>query len=103
MKSVGLKLILATCLFLTTIVGGIHCGGAMVQQSAPPAQRTETPGPRPGINSVWVDGHWEFREGHYLWSPGRWVRARPDHRWVPGYWVYQAQKWRFFAGRWEKK
>ena len=63
-------------ILLAFFVLSAHCGGAVVRQSAPPEQRVEQPGPRPDVNSVWVQGHWEFENGHYLWSAGRWVQAR---------------------------
>lgn len=71
----------------------------------PPPVRVEVRSPPTTADGVWIEGHWEWRDGRYLWVEGRWERSRHGYAWVaPRYerrgasWVYVRGHWRPAAG-----
>jgi hypothetical protein len=67
----------------------------------PPAERVEVISTRPGVEYVWVAGHWGWRRDNYEWISGRWViPERGFHEWVPGRWERDRGGWFYVEGRW---
>jgi hypothetical protein len=66
--------------------------------AAPPAPQYETPAARSGF--VWVQGHYEWKNGAYSWTRGHWERARAAKVWVPGSWAAQGGRWVWTPGQW---
>ena len=69
---------------------------------ARPARRRVTRSKRPGTQHVWVEGHWEWRNGDYVWVSGRWERPqRGRSAWVPGRWEQRGNGWVRRPGYWK--
>jgi hypothetical protein len=67
----------------------------------PPAERVEVVSASPGVEYVWVKGHWGWRRNDYEWIPGRWVIPERGFReWVPGRWERDRGGWFYVEGRW---
>jgi hypothetical protein len=41
----------------------------------PPAALVEVVSEAPAPDTVWVDGHWVWRDRYYVWQRGGWLRA----------------------------
>src|SRR5215475_14602945 len=60
----------------------------------PPVERVEVIPASPGLEYVWVKGHWGWRRDNYEWIAGRWVvPERGFHEWVPGRWERDRGGW----------
>lgn len=70
--------------------------------SPPPARRAETPGNAPGTGYVWVQGHYEWKNGNYDWVNGHWERAQANKQWEPGHWELRGNHYVWVKGRWVK-
>lgn len=73
-----------------------------VVEKEPPPDRQETPTASPGVEHVWIRGHWK-NEGHgeYEWVPGHWERrVRPGAEWVHGHWEHRGGGWVWIEGHW---
>ncbi len=68
---------------------------------APPTPRHKRMKPRSGF--VWVQGHWEWRNGTYAWAPGHWERARSGYSYRQGRWDRRGNRWVWEPGRWERQ
>ena len=67
----------------------------------PPVERVEVIPASPGVEYVWVGGHWGWARNDYAWVPGRWVvPARGYREWVPGRWERDRGGWFFVEGHW---
>ena len=67
----------------------------------PPAERVEVVPASPGVEYVWVKGHWGWRRDDYEWIPGHWtVPERGFREWVPGRWERDRQGWFYVEGHW---
>lgn len=73
----------------------------VVVESEPPAEIEEEVGPCPGVNYVWIKGHWQWDGIRWVRVHGQWV-ARPNAGavWMPGYWVRDKHHWRWTEGYW---
>ena len=65
---------------------------------APPARRVERWAPRRG--HVWVNGHWDWRNGDYVWVGGRYERERRGYRWREPRWEMRNGAYVSVAGGW---
>jgi hypothetical protein len=69
--------------------------------TAPPSPRYEVISTSPGLNYVWVGGHWGWASNNYSWVPGSWVvPARGYSVWSPGRWDRDGRGWYWTAGHW---
>src|SRR4051812_41078049 len=69
------KIVLAT-LVAVSVAGPLASYAQVIVNVPPPAARHEVvPAPRHG--SVWVPGHYEWRQQHHVWVSGHWIKARP--------------------------
>jgi hypothetical protein len=67
----------------------------------PPAERVEVITARPGVEYVWVKGHWGWRRNDYEWIPGRWATPERGFReWEPGRWEHDRAGWFYVEGHW---
>ena len=67
----------------------------------PPRERVEVIPRSPGVEYVWVKGHWGWRRNDYEWVPGHWaVPERGFREWVPGRWEHDRGGWFFVEGHW---
>lgn len=71
----------------------------VVVRVAPPPPREEPP-PPPRRGHVWVNGHWEWRNGRHVWKRGYWLRERRGHRYEGDRWVERNGRWYLERGRW---
>ncbi len=99
-----LNLGLIAGLAVSTAVGACynppHYGVAYVT-TAPPVSRVEVIPTSPGLNYVWVGGHWGWVNNNYNWVSGSWiVPARGYTTWVPGRWDRDGHGWFWTAGHW---
>jgi len=67
----------------------------------PPSERVEIIPTSPGVEYVWVKGHWGWRRNDYEWIPGRWVLPERGYReWAPGRWERDRGGWFYVEGHW---
>jgi hypothetical protein len=69
-----------------------------VRPAAPVIVRPVAPSPR----HVWIDGGWEFRNGHYVWVNGYWAEPRRGYHWAPGYWATRRGGYAWMHGHWAR-
>jgi hypothetical protein len=84
------------------LVGGGTAANAQVSFGItigrPPAARVEHRPPRPGAESVWVNGYWYPVDGRYVWHEGYW--SRPPYG--GAHWVNPRYSNRqFYNGYWD--
>lgn len=72
----------------------------IVVDEPPPPTRVEVRSPAPTADGVWIQGHWEWREGRYLWVEGRWERSRHGYAWVAPRYVRRGAGWAYVRGHW---
>lgn len=71
-------------------------------ESAPPAEVDEEMLPSPGVNYVWVKGHWQWDGYRWVRVHGCWIaRPHPTAVWVPGCWHEHHHHWRWTEGYWQ--
>jgi len=71
----------------------------VVQQPA----ATEVAPPSPGMDYVWVAGHWEWETAgnRWLWYGGSWQRPpAPNAVWQAGYWSQRGHRWIWVPAHW---
>ena len=98
---------MAFCLIVTSALSACYytsprprLGVAYVVRQ-PPTERVEVISTSPGIEYVWVRGHWGWRRDEYEWIPGRWVvPERGYHEWVAGRWEHDRGGWFWVEGHW---
>jgi hypothetical protein len=76
----------------------------VVVRQEPPAPRMEVEGTAPSEADVWVPGHWDYSDNHWVWAPGHWEqRPRVNAVWVPGHWDKNPTEkgWVWTPGYWE--
>ena len=79
------------CVVATVALGWGDSAGAQVSERTSPTEQEVTEGelfevvlpipakkadfmsPRPGVDYVWVPGHWDRSEGEWRWQVGRWL------------------------------
>jgi hypothetical protein len=89
----------ALVLLALGLVGG--CATTVAVPGPPPVPRYEVPAPSPGIQFVWIPGHWRHTRHGWNWVPGHWgKRPRYGAVWVPGEWVLARGRWVWRPGRW---
>ena len=67
----------------------------------PPAERREVIPVSPGVDYVWVKGHWGWRHDDYEWMPGHWAIPERGYReWVAGRWEHDRGGWFYIEGHW---
>lgn len=66
----------------------------------PPPARVEVREPAPTADGVWIEGHWEWRDGRYLWVEGRWERSRHGYAWVAPRYERRGAGWMYVRGHW---
>jgi YXWGXW repeat-containing protein len=67
----------------------------------PPVERVEVIPASPGMQYVWVKGHWGWRRDDFEWIPGHWaVPERGYREWVPGRWEHDRGGWFYIEGHW---
>jgi len=72
----------------------------VVDEEPPEPQYEAQPAPRAGY--VWVQGHWEFRNGRWKWSRGYWKAQRTGYVWVAGHWERRGNRHHWIAGHWQR-
>jgi hypothetical protein len=73
----------------------------IVVRIGPPPPRVEVaPPPRPG--SVWVAGHWEWRNNRHQWIAGTWIRERRGYVYSQPAWVERDGRWYHSRGNWKR-
>ncbi len=73
-------------------------------RKAPPARKTVVVKPaRPHHDSVWVSGHWGWRNGVHIWVDGKWISSKKGHVWIDGHWKKTAKGWIWVDGHWKKR
>jgi len=72
----------------------------IVVAEPPPPARVEERSPAPTADGVWIEGHWEWRDGRYLWVEGRWERSRHGYLWVAPRYVRRGGGWAYVRGHW---
>ena len=69
---------------------------------APPPRRVEVIPARPGVEYVWIAGHWTWASREYAWTPGHWERPpRRRAHWVAGRWRKHGRQWYWEPGHWK--
>ena len=78
-------------------------GGVTLVTTAgpPPAPRIEAITPPPGVEFIWISGHWKFERNQYVWDAGHWERHHPGEHWLPAHWVQRGPGWNYMPGRWD--
>lgn len=67
----------------------------------PPVERVEVIPTSPGVEYVWVRGHWGWQRNDYAWIPGRWVVPERGYReWLAGRWERDRAGWFYVEGHW---
>lgn len=54
-------------------------------------------------HSVWVAGHWQYRNGRHLWVSGYWIKKRPGYVYVQPHWKKTRHGYYFVSGHWVKR
>jgi hypothetical protein len=86
------KIIVAAMLAASFGSIAIPAGAEIIVRIAPPELRMEVaPAPRPG--SLWVDGHWDWRNNRHQWVAGNWIRERPGYRYNQPNWAERDGHW----------
>ena len=74
----------------------------VVVYEEPPTAKVEIKTTSPGVNYIWVDGHWERKHGKWVWVSGHWVkRPKKQSVWVPGHWAKKRGGWAWISGHWK--
>jgi len=70
---------------------------------APPQKRTEMKSERPGINYIWVEGHWRWhrRRQKFIWKPGHWIKKKEGRIWIQGSWERTKRGWVWLESYWK--
>jgi hypothetical protein len=76
-----------------------------------PASKSETKGPAPSADAVWLAGFWDFQgdrytaaRGGWVWIPGRWLTPPVrDARWDPAHWGWSDGWWSWIPGHWVQR
>jgi hypothetical protein len=55
----------------------------------------------PNDNSVFVPGHFEYKQSQYTWNPGKWIPNYPNWVWIPAHWVWTPCGYVFVPGYWD--
>jgi hypothetical protein len=90
----------------TSVLGACYANprprvGVAYVMRQPPSERVEIVSASPGVEYVWVKGHWGWRRNDYEWIPGRWVIPERGYReWVPGRWDRDRGGWFYVEGHW---
>lgn len=93
-----------TACFLLLVLAFLMIGCVVAgPRMAPPPPRNEIRTASPGVNHVWIKGHWTWRGGRYVWTRGSWVKARRGYVWVPGRWDRRGPRWVYIKGHWRKR
>jgi hypothetical protein len=72
-----------------------------IVRAAPPRLRVERRELRPGPDSVWAPGYWDWAGRDWAWIPGRWALApTAGARWVPARYVRLERGWRYIPAHW---
>ena len=88
---------------LAATLGGVAvpASAAIIVRDGPPAARDETvPATRQGY--VWVNGHWQWRNGAYRWVAGNWIRERRGYRYSQPEWIERDGRWTLNRGAWRR-
>ena len=76
-------------------------GNTRIVTAAPPALQSDVVLAQPSPESVWIAGHWTWRDTHYLWVSGRWeIPPHSDAVWVAPVCQPQGDGYRFTEGYW---
>jgi hypothetical protein len=57
--------------------------------------------PAPDDNSLWVAGHWEWRDGQFVWRPGYWADGQQGMVWNPADYYYTPSGYIYNTGYWD--
>ena len=70
---------------------------------APPERKTEIRIERPGINHIWVEGHWRWNRNKdtYKWIPGHWIKKKSGKIWIHGGWERTRRGWMWIESYWK--
>ena len=72
-----------------------------IVEVAPPGLRVERRPARPGPDSVWAPGYWDWAGRDWAWIPGRWTLApTAGALWVPARYVRLDRGWRYIPAHW---
>ncbi|HNW60782.1 MAG TPA: hypothetical protein PKI62_13965, partial [bacterium] len=69
---------------------------------APPAPRVVIRPACPFHLGVWIEGYWNWHDGHYVWIEGRWIKPRAGQDWVDGRWMHTRYGWDWMPGYWQR-
>ncbi len=77
----------------------------VVQQTPPapppPPQVTETVGPAPAPNALWIPGYWDYNGAGYTWAQGHWEIPPPTSQsYVAAHWENRGGGYVFVRGYW---
>jgi len=64
---------------------------------------TEVMPPSPGVDYVWIAGHWEWDTSgnRWVWYGGSWQKPpAPNAVWQAGYWSQQPGRWAWVPAHW---
>jgi hypothetical protein len=75
----------------------------VVAEREPPAEVHEEPGPAPGVEYVWIAGHWHWSGAEWVWHRGHWEVKRAGFEWAPGHWVRRPRGWLWVEGHWRRR
>ena len=79
----------------------IPASAQIIVRIAPPPPRAESvPAPRRG--SIWVPGHWDWRNPQHVWVGGTWVRERRGYSYNQPQWVERNGRWQMTRGNWRR-
>jgi len=94
---------LAAAIFASALAcGHIDSDAAIGSYRAPPPPHVEVHDPQPG--SVWINGHWSWREGGWRWQSGRYEPERPGEVWEQGAWERRSKSgWYWREGYWRAR
>ena len=95
------KMLVAAMLAASLGALSVPTYAAIIVGAAPPALRVEVvPAPRRGY--LWVNGHWDWRNGRHQWVAGTWVRERHGYAYNPSRWEERDGRWHLDRGGWRR-
>ena len=71
---------------------------------APPPPRPVVRVERPGPDTVWVDGYWDWGGSDWVWVDGRWERPPlTGTQWVSPAYERAGNQWRYVPAHWSNQ
>lgn len=96
MKKYVNRIILAAVL----VVGFSFASSAQIVVKVRPNSPVYSRPVAPSAHSVWIEGNWRGRNGHYEYEHGYWAKPRRGRHYIPGYWARRRHGYVWIEGHW---